>query len=77
MKPAEWTEMRLIAVVALAGALAFLLGFGGVYDTKVAQQQNSSGAFDNVIVRTNKLTGEVCERYEGTALSGPSHWSCD
>jgi hypothetical protein len=68
--------MRLLAAVALAGALVLAFG-GGVYDTKVAQQQNSSGAFDNVLVRTNKLTGEVCERYEGTALSGPSHWSCN
>ena len=49
--------------MALAGALA-LLAFGGVYDTKIAQQENSSGATDNIIVRTNRLTGEVCERYE-------------
>ena len=62
--------MRLLTVMALVGALA-LLAFGGVYDTKIAQQENSSGATDNIIIRTNKLTGEVCERYEMG-----DNWSC-
>jgi hypothetical protein len=62
--------MRLLAAVALAGALV-LLAFGGVYDTKVAQQENSSGATDNILVRTNHWTGEVCERYEMT-----TSWTC-
>jgi hypothetical protein len=62
--------MRLLAEMAVVGALA-LLAFGGLYDTKLAQQENSSGATDNIIVRTNKLTGEVCERYEMT-----TDWTC-
>jgi hypothetical protein len=62
--------MRLLTEMALIGALA-LLAFGGVYDTKLAQQENSSGATDSIIVRTNKLTGEVCERYEMATV-----WTC-
>lgn len=62
--------MRLLTEMALIGALA-LLAFGGVYDTKLAQQENSSGATDSILVRTNKLTGEVCERYEMATV-----WTC-
>ena len=62
--------MRLLTEMALIGALA-LLAFGGVYDTKLAQQENASGATDSIIVRTNKLTGEVCERFEMSP-----DWTC-
>ena len=76
-QPAEGLPGRLLRAVgthnlSLLIALACLLAiFGGLYDTKLAQQENSSGATDNIIVRTNKLTGEVCERYEMETI-----WTC-
>ena len=63
--------MRLLAEMAVVGGALALLALGGLYDTKLAQQENSSGATDSIIVRTNKLTGEVCERYEMSP-----EWTC-
>lgn len=57
--------------LALAGVCIILLT-GGLYDTRFTSQENSSGATDTIIVRTNRLTGEVCERYTGVGLE----WFC-
>jgi hypothetical protein len=66
--------LLLLTIVLLIAAAWPPLSNGGLYDTKIAQRENSSGATDNIIIRTNKLTGEVCEMYEEI---GPSHWSCN
>jgi len=48
-----------IAVAIVAVALILALS-GGLYDTKVISVNNGNGDFERYI-RTNKLTGEVCE----------------
>jgi hypothetical protein len=63
--------MKFLLLLAIVSLIAAAWPPLGLYDTKVAQQENSSGATDNIIIRTNKLTGEVCERYEMATI-----WTC-
>lgn len=63
-------EMAIVAGAALA--LWLLAASGGLYDSKIITVTGIDGGQHQRIFRTNKLTGEICERDN----VGPPDWEC-